>query len=100
MHDWPLLLAVSVVLVVLAGALVRNSLAELEGYKKSVTELSVNRFRAFQDYQEMEAIFAGLISLAARDEDARRIVEKFQLEENNGLENAVHGSVPIENVLP
>lgn len=100
MHDWPLLMAVNAVLVLLAGTQVRSSLAELKGYKQTVTELSVNRFRASQEYRQMEAIFTGLISLAATDEDARRIVGKFEIAARDELENAALGNVPINNILP
>ncbi len=100
MNDWPLLMAVNIVIVLLAGTLVRSSLAELQGYKKAVTEMTVARFRATKDYQQMEATFSGLISLAARDEDARRIVERFQIAARDELENAALGSGPIKNILP
>jgi len=99
LNDWPLFMAINVVLVLLAGVQVRNSLAELQGYKRTVTDLNVNRFRATQEYQQMESIFTGLISLAEKDGDARRIVDKFQIAARDELENAALGNVPT-NFLP
>ena len=93
-------MALNVILVLLAVAEVRSSLAELQGLRKVVAELGVERFRASKDYRQMEAIFSGLIALAATDADARRIVNKFQIENTDEMESPALGSETMKNLLP
>lgn len=100
LYDWPLLMAVNIIIVLLAGTQVRSSLTELDGYRKASADLGVERFRANKEYQQIEATFAGLISLAATDADARRIVDKFQIAVRGEIEVPALGSEPIKNVLP
>ena len=54
MNDWPLLMAVTTVIVLLAGTLAGSSLAELQGYKNAVAAMTVCRFRATTDCQHTE----------------------------------------------
>jgi hypothetical protein len=78
-NDWPLILAVNVILIGLALAQLRISYQELRANRNAQEKLALERFHANRAYIEMEATFSGLLTLSPVDADARRLVQKYDI---------------------